>query len=176
MERHATPVVAGIEYGTLGQWGLKKDPQYRGRRQLTKGLERIDDKSNAKMPILLATGDPRGGLRVTWHARDALRGLHDIADSDLPNGSLRGVAGKLADRTMPDEVSSVAGTRGRWHDKILAWHTTLATNGPTEGMRDFIKRIKCGGTGFSHFAHYRIRVPHYPGRPNWAVLDTITPR
>jgi transposase len=39
-----------------------------------------------------------------------------------------------------------------------------------------IKRIKRIGFGFRRFAHYRIRVLLYAGRPNWGLLATVTPR
>ena len=39
-----------------------------------------------------------------------------------------------------------------------------------------LKRIKRIGFGFRRFAHYRIRVLLYAGKPNWDLLATITPR
>ncbi len=50
------------------------------------------------------------------------------------------------------------------------------TNAATEGMNNLIKRVKRIGFGFRRFAHYRIRVLLYAGRPNWALLATVTPR
>ncbi len=76
----------------------------------------------------------------------------------------------MGDESMPDEVRSLAGTLRRWRDQILAWHTAQVTNGPTEGMNNLIKRVKRVGFGFRRFAHYRIRVLLYAGRPNWALL------
>jgi hypothetical protein len=32
------------------------------------------------------------------------------------------------------------------------------------------------GFGFRRFAHYRIRVLLYAGRPDWTLLATVTPR
>jgi hypothetical protein len=39
-----------------------------------------------------------------------------------------------------------------------------------------IKRVKRVAFGMRRFRHYRIRVLLYAGRPNWDLLDTITPR
>jgi len=38
-----------------------------------------------------------------------------------------------------------------------------------------LKRIKRVGFGFRRFAHYRIRVLLYAGKPNWDLLATVTP-
>ena len=45
-------------------------------------------------------------------------------------------------------------TRGQ----ILAWHTTGASNGPTEGLNSVIKKVKRVGAGFRSFATYRLRI------------------
>ena len=38
-----------------------------------------------------------------------------------------------------------------------------------------IKRVKRAAFGFTNFANYRIRALLYAGKPNWALLDTLTP-
>ena len=37
------------------------------------------------------------------------------------------------------------------------------------------KRVKRAAFGFTNFNNYRIRVLLYAGKPNWALLDTLTP-
>ncbi|MCY4495375.1 MAG: hypothetical protein OXB92_16135 [Acidimicrobiaceae bacterium] len=37
------------------------------------------------------------------------------------------------------------------------------------------KRVKRGAFGFTNFANYRIRTLLYAGKPNWALLETLTP-
>jgi hypothetical protein len=49
------------------------------------------------------------------------------------------------------------------------------SNGPTEAANNLIKRIKRIGFGFRRFAHYRLRVLLYAGRPNWSLIVTIDP-
>jgi hypothetical protein len=39
-----------------------------------------------------------------------------------------------------------------------------------------IKRIKRVAFGLRKFAHYRLRVLLYAGKPNWDNLATVTPR
>ena len=73
-------------------------------------------------------------------------------------------------------VRSLGRTIVRWRDQIVAWHRAFVSNGPTEAVNNLIKRIKRIGFGFRRFAHYRIRVLLYAGRPNWELLPTVTPR
>ena len=56
-----------VQNETLGHRGRKDDPLYRGRRLLTKGHERLDEKGEAKLMGLLEAGDPHGEVRMTWH-------------------------------------------------------------------------------------------------------------
>jgi transposase len=39
-----------------------------------------------------------------------------------------------------------------------------------------LKRIKRVAFGFTNFTNYRLRSLLYAGRPNWNLLDTITPK
>jgi hypothetical protein len=50
------------------------------------------------------------------------------------------------------------------------------TNGPTEPVNNFIKRVKRATFGFASFRNYRIRSLLYAGKPNWNPLATVTPR
>ena len=60
---------------TLGHSGRKDDPLYRARRLLISAHERLDGRGDAKLRGLLAAGDPRGEVRLAWHAEETLRGL-----------------------------------------------------------------------------------------------------
>ena len=48
---------------------------------------------------------------------------------------------------------------------ILAWHTTGAASGPTEGSTQVIKKIKrvsaAGFTNFADYDHAKIETSHY---------------
>lgn len=164
-----------VQNETLGHRGRKDDPLYRGRRLLTKGHERLDETGNAKLMGLLEAGDPHGEVRMTWHAKETIRGLYDIDDPDVAAEYLDELIIDMADHTMPTEVRSLSRTLRRWRDQILAWHDAFVSNGPTEAINNLIKRIKRVGFGFRRFAHYRIRALLYAGRPNWDLLATINP-
>ncbi|MCP3911745.1 MAG: transposase [Actinomycetia bacterium] len=86
------------------------------------------------------------------------------------------LAADLQDDTFPPEVRSLGRTLTRWHDQIVAFHRTRATNGPAEAINNLVKRVKRVAFGFRSFPNYRIRSLLYAGRPNWALLATITPR
>ena len=83
------------------------------------------------------------------------------------------IAGCLTDEVA--EIRSLGNTLKRWRTEILAHHDTGASNGPSEGLNNLIKRVKRTAFGFHRFDHYRIRALLYAGKPNWDLLDTITP-
>jgi Transposase len=123
-----------VQNETLGHRGRKNDPLYRGRRLLTKGHERLDGDGEAKLLSLLEAGDPRGEVRMTWHAKETVRSLYDIDDPDLACEFLDELISDMADADMPPEVRSLGRTLTRWRDHIVAWHHARVTNGPTEAI------------------------------------------
>ncbi len=164
-----------VQNETLGHRGRKTDPLYRSRRLLTKGHERLDEKGNEKLMGLLEAGDPKGEVRMTWHAKETLRGFYDQPAEDA-EAFLDELIADMGDESMPAEVRSLARTLRTWRDQILAWHQAKVSNGPTESINNLIKRIKRIGFGFRNFANYRSRVLLYAGKPNWDLLATVTPR
>ncbi len=164
-----------VQNETLGHRGRRDDPLYRGRRLLTKGHERLDDAGEAKLLGLLEAGDPRGEVRLAWHAKETIRGIYAIDDPDEANHFVTDLTADLLDPSHPPEVRSLGRTLRRWHHQIVAWHRSRVSNGPTEAANNLIKRIKRIGFGFRRFAHYRLRVLLYAGRPNWDLLETIDP-
>ena len=102
--------------------------------------------------------------------------FYDITNPDLAGRYLDELATDLQDDEFPPEVRSLGRTLVRWRDHIVAWHRARATNGPAEAINNLVKRVKRVAFGFRRFAHYRIRALLYAGRPNWALLATVTPR
>ena len=165
-----------VQNDTLGHRGRKGDPLYRIRRLLLAAHERLGDAADAKLRGLLAAGDPRGEVRLAWHAKETLRGLYDIDCPKLAGAYLTELADDLTDTDCPPELRRLGGTLARWHTQITNWHRARASNGPTEAINNLIKRVKRAAFGFRRFAHYRIRALLYAGKPNWALLATVTPR
>ena len=81
----------------------------------------------------------------------------------------------MCDEVHPIEVRSLGRTLRRWRNEIAAWHASHVSNGPTEAVNNLIKRVKRAAFGFTSFRNYRVRSLLYAGRPNWALLATITP-
>jgi len=159
---------------TLGHRGHRDDPLYKSRRLLTKGHERLDDNGNTKLLGFLEAGDPKGEVRMAWHAKETLRGLYDQPAHDAAS-YLDDLTADLLEVDMPAELRQLGRTLRRWRSEILAWHRAQVTNGPTEAMNNLIKAIKRVGFGFRRFRNYRLRVLLYAGQPNWNLLATITP-
>jgi transposase len=165
-----------VQQETLGHRGRKPDPLYRARRLLTKAHERLDQRGNQRLLGLLAAGDPKGEVRDAWHAKETLRGLYDIDDHATAVAFLDQLVEDLKDPALPFEARRLGRTLRSWRVPITNWHASRVTNGPTEAANNLIKRIKRVAFGMTRFAHYRIRVLLYAGKPNWGLLDTVTPR
>ncbi len=164
-----------VQNETLGHRGRKDDPLYRARRLLTKAHERLDDAGDAKLVGLLRAGDPYGEVKTAWHAKEVIPEIYTIDDPNLASGFVAQLAEDLQDDSCPPEVNSLGRTLLRWHTQIVAWHRARVSNGPTEAINNLIKRIKRIGFGFRRFRNYRIRALLYAGRPNWDLLNTLTP-
>lgn len=165
-----------VQNEIIGHRGRKADPLYRARRLLTKAHERLDDRGEAKLRGLLAAGDPHGEVRTAWHAKETVRSIYAIDDPAVARDFVDQLGLDLQDESCPTEVRSLGRTLRRWLAHITAWYEARVTNGPTEAINNLIKRIKRIGFGFRRLHHYRIRALLYAGRPNWALLATITPR
>ena len=74
-----------VQNETCGHRGRKHDPLYRSRRLLTRGHERLDEHADAKLLGFLEAGDPRGEVRMTWHAQETIRELSTIVDPPAPD-------------------------------------------------------------------------------------------
>jgi transposase len=164
-----------VQNETLGHRGHKDDPLYRSRRLLTKADERLDDRGRTKLMGLLEAGDPRGEVRMAWHAKEVVRSIYDHHDPDVAIEFVTRLGRDLQDESCPPEVRQLGRTIGRWRTQIAAWHRAHVSNGPTEANNNLIKRVKRVAFGFRRFASYRIRVLLYAGKPNWDLLATITP-
>ena len=165
-----------VQNETPGHRGRKADPLYRARRLLTKAHERLDERGDTKLRGLLDAGDPRSEVRTAWHAKEVVRSIYDLDDPDLAREFVTQLGPDLQDESCPPEVRSLGRTLRRWLDQLVAWHQARVTNGPTEAINNLIKRIKRIGFGFRRLRNYRIRALLYAGRPNWDLLDTVTPR
>ena len=165
-----------VQNETMGHRGRKDDPLYRCRRLLTKADERLDEKGRTKLLGLLDAGDPRGEVRMAWHAKEVVRQIYTHTNAELADEFVERLGHDLQDESCPIEVRSLGRTLLRWKDQIAAWHRAHVSNGPTEAANNLIKRVKRVAFGFTNFRNYRVRVLLYAGKPNWHLLATLTPR
>jgi transposase len=165
-----------VQNETMGHRGHKHDPLYRARRLLTKADERLDETGRSKLLGLLEAGDPRGEVRMAWHAKEVVREIYSIDDPKIADEFVARLAGDLQDESCPPEINRVGRTLARWHPQITNWHRAKVSNAATESANNLIKRIKRVAFGFRTFAYYRVRALLYAGRPNWDLLASVTPR
>jgi transposase len=165
-----------VQNETMGHRGRRTDPLYRCRRLLTMADERLEDPGRARLMGLLDAGDPHGEVRTAWHAKEVIRSIYEHHDPGLALEFVERLGRDLQHESHPTEVRSLGRTLIRWAHPIAAWHQAHVSNGPTEAANNLIKRVKRVAFGFRRFAHYRIRVLLYAGKPNWALLATIAPR
>ena len=164
-----------VQNDTLGHRGRKPDPLYRARRLLTIAAERLPDDRRDRLVGLLAAGDPRGEVKLTWHAKEVVRQIYDHTDPAVAEAWVDEIIRDFADTEMPLEVRRLGRTIRRWRHQIVAWHRCQVSNGPTEAINNLVKRVKRVAFGMRRFRNYRIRALLYAGRPNWTLLDTLTP-
>ncbi len=112
---------------------------------------------------------------MAWHAKELIRGLYDHTDPRLAVAMVDRLGHDLQDESCPPEINQLGRTLVRWRDQIAAWHEAHVSNGPTEAANNLIKVVKRIAFGLRRFRNHRIRVLLYAGRPNWALLATITP-
>ncbi len=164
-----------VQNEVLGHRGRKGDPLYRSRKLLAMAEERLDETATSKLRGLLAAGDPDGHVHEAWTAKECVRDLYCLyGEPELAGRWIDGIIDDC-DEADAKEVRGMAQTLKRWRSQILAWHTTGATNGPTEGLNSIIKKVKRVGAGFRSFANYRLRILLAVGGCNWSLLD-LAPR
>ena len=164
-----------VQNETLGHRGRKADPLYRARKLLVLAQERLDGRAQGKLTGLLAAGDPKGEVTTAWHAKEAVRELYAHRDPALALEWVDQLSADMRYRDSPPEIRQLGRTMRRWRTQIAAWHQAHVSNGPTETMNALSKRIKRVAFGLRNFAHWRIRVLLYAGRPDWTKLPTVTP-
>jgi transposase len=109
---------------------------------LSRADERLDDKGRSRLLGLLDAGDPDGGVRTTWQAKEVVPSIYDHHDAELPVEFVTRLSHDLADQTYPIEVNSLGHTLIRWRHQTAAWHQAHRTNAATEAANTLIKRVK----------------------------------
>jgi transposase len=134
--------------------------------------EKLDPLVRKRLDVLLAFGDPAGEVFAAWEAKENTRDLYTLWGE--PDLAALWIDSIIADGRTSEvkEIRGLARTLKQWREPILAWHTTGASNGPTEGLNSIIKKIKRIAAGFTNFGHYRTRIFLAIGGCNWSLLTT----
>ena len=164
-----------VQNQTLGHRGHTHDPLYRGRKLLVSASENITAHGHTKLRGLLDAGDPYGEVRDAWHAKETLRAVYDIPCAKVGAATVAQLAADLQEPGMPEEINRLGRTIATWRTQISNWHAARVTNAPTEAANNLIKRVKRAAFGFTNFDNYRIRALLYAGKPDWTLLQTLTP-
>ena len=103
-----------VQNDTIGHRGRKTDPLYRCRRLLVMADQRITDRGRERLRGLLAAGDPKGEVRLCWHAKEVVRQTYDHTDPDVAAAWVDDIVRDFADNEMPPEVQRLGRTIKRW--------------------------------------------------------------
>ena len=164
-----------VQTEIFGSRGRAGDPLYRIRRLLTMANERMTGASKEKLVGLLRAGDPDNEVTTAWRAKEALRELYTICDPNLAAEYADSLFSEFTNEENPPEVRLLGRTLTSWKAEILAWHSSLVTNAPTEAMNNLAKLIKRVAFGMTNFYNFRIRALLSAGKVNWELLATVTP-
>jgi len=165
-----------VQVQQLGHRGRREDPLYRARRLLLRGEERLNDAATSRLRHLLDLGDPTAEVAIAYRVKERVREFYRSEDPEEAAALLEDLMQRCLLRTMPPEIQKFGRTLKKWFDKIVNFHLSRLSNGPTESINNLIKRIKRIGFGFRNFENYRIRALLYAGKPNWRVLGSIVVR
>lgn len=165
-----------VQMQQAGHRGRRDDPLYRARRILLRAEETLDAEAAERLKSLLELGDPNAEVAIAYRIKERVRDFYRAGDQTEARQLLAELMDHCLKRAMPPEIQRLGRTIGQWFEKILNYHLTKISNGPTEALNNLIKRIKRIGFGFRNFQNYRIRALLYAGKPNWRVLGSIVVR
>ncbi len=147
-----------VQQTTLGHRGRKDDPLYRIRRTLLVAHDRLTEHQRERVVRLLLAGDPDGEVAAAYLAKELLREIYARAPVRTARRRLKQLLSRTATASDVRECRRLARTIRSWEAEVLAFHTTGASNGVTEGINLLIKKIKRVGHGFRNFDNYRLRL------------------
>ncbi|MEO5724283.1 MAG: ISL3 family transposase [Ilumatobacteraceae bacterium] len=160
-----------VQQDTTGHRGRKGDPLYGIRRLLLMTWANLNDKGWERLRAGLAAGDRDGEIAAVWLARELLSEVYTANGLAHARRRLIVFFQHAADANIP-ELTRLATTVDRWHNEILAFHTTGgASNGPTEAVNLIIEKIRRIGHGYRNYDNYRRRLLLGCGI-QWATVPT----
>ena len=119
---------------------------------------------------------PTGDVRDAWHAKETLKSIYDIADADLGAATVDQLAQDLQDPAMPPEINRL----GRHHLETGDTRSPTGTppESPTQPPRPptiWPNAQNAPPSGSPTSTTTGSGALLYAGKPNWALLNTLTP-
>jgi len=96
-------------------------------------------------------------LRELYEAKEVLSGFYRVRSLQQAARIFTAFTDQLAKSALP-ELLTFRSTLMRWRYEVLAYFTTRATNGMTEGFNCKAKLVKRRAYGYRSFANYRLRL------------------
>lgn len=131
-----------VQVQALGHRGRRDDPLYRARRLLLRAEERLSDPAASRLRHLLDLGDPHAEVAIAYRVKERVRDFYGTTDPTEARTMLQDLMDRCLMHAMPPEIQKFGRTLKKWFDKIVNFHLTRLSNGPTESINNLIKRIK----------------------------------
>jgi transposase len=119
--------------------------------------DRLTDHQRERVVRLLLEGDPEEEVGAAYLAKELLREVYAARNRTMARRRLTKFY-RHCDHSRVRECRRLTRTIRSWQAEVLAYHTTGASNGVTEGINLLIKKIKRVGHGFRNFDNYRLRL------------------
>ena len=127
---------------TTGHRGLKEDPLYKSRKLLVMRERDLDEATAARLASLLELGDPTAEVALAYRVKEALAEFYELDSPEEARERLTEIVARSSSPVNSPELQKLGRTLKRWFEKIMAYHDTHLTNGPTEGLNNLLKRVK----------------------------------
>lgn len=160
-----------VQEDTLGHRGHKRDPRFRVRRAILVRYDRLSEERFEWIRTTLATGDPDGEAAAARLSKELLRAVYAAVDEAHARQRPTEFRQYCAEADVPD-VTRLARTVDRWHNEILAYHSTNgASNGLVENVHMLAEKIRRNSHGFTNIDNYRRRLIGRLGL-QWATVPS----
>ena len=147
-----------VQQTTLGRRGHAKDPLYRIRNILHRGLEHLTPRQGERLDQCLADGDPDNEVQVAWQCYQQLRAAYQAKDTAEGKASAEKILEAFYTCPIP-EIARLGKTLRRWREQFLGYFTTdRANNGGTEAINGIIELHRRIARGYRNGDHYRLRM------------------
>ena len=89
---------------------------------------------------LLEAGDPKGEVKMAWHAKEVVRSIYDHTNADVAEAFVERLGHDLQGASCPPEINQLGRT-------LLRWKTQIACFAEVNAVRR--RRVRRGTIRFS---------------------------